>query len=259
MREIPPEGFAEFLPWLSDLPINELFARSVLRGRVGGRAWVDSPEAPSLLHILHPYGMSLLVGQVSPQALPALSEHLLGREQWLQLWPTAGTEALAEALSTASAGKVQRFVRSNFRFDARTHAARRREFKAPPGVELVQMDGGHFKSLDCSVSPRAFWRDAAHFEREGLGFCTQRGGEATATAFAAFLIDGQLEIGIETLPAWRAQGHALWAASALIEACQQRGLVPVWSCRRENVASWRLAQKLGFVPTLELPYFRLPA
>ncbi|WP_417067474.1 GNAT family N-acetyltransferase [Niveibacterium terrae] len=259
MHEIPPEGFAEFLPWLSDLPINELFARSVLRGRVRGQAWVDRRDDPRLLHILHPYGMSLLVGQVSPQTLPALVEHLLGREQWLQLWPATGAEPLIEALVTASAGKVQRFVRSNFRFDAKAHRARRLELEAPSGVGLVRMDGGHFAELELSVSPRAFWRDAAHFEHEGLGFCATENGEPSAAAFSAFLIDAQLEIGIETRPARRGRGHALWAACALIEECERRNLLPVWSCRRENTASWKLAQKLGFVPTLELPYLRVSA
>lgn len=259
MHEIPPAGFAEFLPWLNDLPINELFARSVLRGRVSGRVWVDRRQDPRLLHILHPYGMSLLVGQLPPQTPPALVKHLLGHEQWLQIWPATGAEALIEALVTASTGKVQRFVRSNFRFDARIHAAQRRGLKAPSEVGLVRMDGGHFTGLELSVSPRAFWRDAAHFTREGLGFCTIEDGEPSAAAFSAFLIDGELEIGIETLPERRGRGHAQWAACALIEACLQRRLTPVWSCRRENTASWRLAQKLGFVPTRELPYLRIPA
>lgn len=259
MHEIPPEGFADLIPWLDGLPINELFARSVLRGQVSGRVWVDDPEHPRQLHILHPYGMSLLVGQASPQTLPALLGHLLGREQWLQIWPTTGAEALIDALVTASAGKVQRFVRSNFRFDAEAHAALRRQLEAPSGVGLVRMDGGHFTGLELSVSPRAFWRDAAHFEREGLGFCATASGEPSAAAFSAFLIDKQLEIGIETLPAQRGRGHALRAACALIEECRRRNLLPVWSCRRENTASWRLAQKLGFVPTLELPYLRVSA
>jgi hypothetical protein len=37
-----------------------------------------------------------------------------------------------------------------------------------------------------------------------------------------------------------------------------RGLTPVWSCRTENKESFRLAESLGFVPVLQLPYYELP-
>jgi hypothetical protein len=34
-------------------------------------------------------------------------------------------------------------------------------------------------------------------------------------------------------------------------------LEPVWACRLENDGSYKLAQKLGFEPVLEIPYYRL--
>jgi RimJ/RimL family protein N-acetyltransferase len=56
---------------------------------------------------------------------------------------------------------------------------------------------------------------------------------------------------------YRGRGFAYHACAALIEYCIRKGLMPVWSCRYENTASYRLAQRLGFVPTLYLPYYRL--
>lgn len=32
---------------------------------------------------------------------------------------------------------------------------------------------------------------------------------------------------------------------------------PIWSCRLENTGSYKLAQKIGFLPTAEIPYYRL--
>lgn len=43
----------------------------------------------------------------------------------------------------------------------------------------------------------------------------------------------------------------------LIDYCLERDLIPVWSCRFENTASCKLAQKLGFEPTLMIPFYRL--
>jgi hypothetical protein len=48
------------------------------------------------------------------------------------------------------------------------------------------------------------------------------------------------------------------ACAALIDRTLQLGLEPVWACRLDNHASYRLARKLGFAHALSLPYYRLP-
>jgi predicted GNAT family acetyltransferase len=64
---------------------------------------------------------------------------------------------------------------------------------------------------------------------------------------------------VETLPEHRGKGYALAAAAAMIHVAVASGLTPVWSCRRENVASVRLAERLGFSVSRVGLYYRLPA
>ena len=78
-----------------------------------------------------------------------------------------------------------------------------------------------------------------------------------STAYSAFVAPGILEIGIETSPLYRQKGYALKVCQQLIDYCLQNKLTPVWACRLENSASYYLAQKLGFEPSLYLPYYRL--
>ncbi len=78
-----------------------------------------------------------------------------------------------------------------------------------------------------------------------------------ATAFSAYILDDQLEIGIETLAEFRKMGFAELVCGALIDYCLDSGYEPVWSCRFENTASYPLAQKMGFVPVSITPYYRL--
>lgn len=107
------------------------------------------------------------------------------------------------------------------------------------------------------VSPRHFWKDANQFAQSGTGFTLMDNGTAASTAFAAFIEGGQLEIGIESHEAFRGKGYAFLVCAALIDYCLEQGLEPVWACRKENEGSYRLAQKLGFVPTVTLPYYKL--
>ncbi len=39
--------------------------------------------------------------------------------------------------------------------------------------------------------------------------------------------------------------------------CMQNDYEPIWACKLTNTPSYKLAQKLGFVPARTLPYYRL--
>ncbi|WP_374600046.1 GNAT family N-acetyltransferase [Niveibacterium sp.] len=272
MEALKPAQFAALLPMLRQVTINHLFARSVLECKIDGRVWVhrDASGAPALVWVAHPYGMSLLFGdaaRASPAALQAMLRERAARaeDEWLQCSPPPLADALVAALGLAptpsnaapEGDAPQLFTRTNFRFDAARYAHARAGFCARHPI--VEIDAALFERIDFSVAPRRFWRDAAQFQREGAGYCSIAGAQIAACAFASFVFDDQLEIGIETHPDHRHQGHAFAAAIALIDHCLQTGLTPVWSCRKQNTGSWELAQKLGFVPSIDLPYLRLPA
>ena len=83
------------------------------------------------------------------------------------------------------------------------------------------------------------------------------GDEVACTAFSAFVIDQQLEIGIETADNYRGKGYAIGTCCALIDYCLENDYEPVWGCKLHNTPSYLLAQKLGFVPTIYWPFYRL--
>jgi hypothetical protein len=65
---------------------------------------------------------------------------------------------------------------------------------------------------------------------------------AEAGAFSAKYAD----IGVSTLEGFRGRGLATAAAGLVAAEIQRRGLTPVWSCGEGNLASNRVAQKVGF-------------
>lgn len=260
MIRLEPAQYDRILGPLGTLKMNTLFAESVLLQDVDGTVYVDRVEDPQVFYIAHGYGMSLLWGDMhQPEFNEALRKYWLESEErqqreWLQVYPDGWNDYI-RALIKAGKGNIEEHTRVNFRFDA----ARYRELRITeprPGLVPVPTDKKLFEQAQGAVVPRYFWRDAEQFVSKGIGFSLILDGQAAATAFAAFNIRGRLEIGIETVEAYRGQGLARIVCTALIDYCLAHGLEPVWACRLGNQGSYHLAQQLGFVPTLQLPYYQ---
>lgn len=71
------------------------------------------------------------------------------------------------------------------------------------------------------------------------------------------LSDQYGDIGVATLADHRNQGLATAAASLIACWLQDHGRIPVWSCGEDNLASLRVAQKLGFKPVSRRTYIIL--
>ena len=78
-----------------------------------------------------------------------------------------------------------------------------------------------------------------------------------AVCHPALVTERYWDVSIETLPEFRRGGRAAAALLRLAEEMRTVGLEPVWGAVESNVASLRLAQKLGFEPVGELVTFAL--
>ncbi len=257
---------------LNAMTANNLFARAVVEGKVSGRVFADRTDGPCTFYILHSYGMSLLVGDHSNEEFNerfrayALNEGgERDRHEWMQVWPREWNDVLVSLLgdvlvpaagNTREKGVVELNGRANFRFSPAVYG-RRVPTEMPTGVEIVRTDAEIFEAMTGAVVPKYFLDSVEDFEADGVGFSLLSGGRLAATAFSAYLSGDQLELGIETMPEFRGKGFAELVCAALIDWCGDHGYEPLWSCRFENVASYALAQKLGFEPVSITPYYRL--
>lgn len=270
------EDYEKVREHLKSVPINTLFAQAVVCGDVQGTVYADDAQNLGVCHIIHKYGMSLLFGDTENEAFNTrMAAYLTNadkprdRHEWMQVYPTEWTGRLDAMLGGSlikkdrkdgtgadDPGKVVEYTRVNFAFDPERYreAAQKR---GNTGYEIVPTTREMYLDMDGSVIPRYFWRDAGQFIRDGGGYSLICDGEAASTAFASYRIGDRLEIGIETMEKYWGRGFAFDVCAALIEHCLTHHLTPVWSCRLENTGSYILAQKLGFVPTLYLPYYRL--
>jgi RimJ/RimL family protein N-acetyltransferase len=270
MIRMPPSTFDDLRVVLESVDFNCLFAKSVVAGLVDGQVWCDKAQGPTFAHIIHPYGMTLLLALSGAPDFTELNEHINWCRQfvgtlWMQVFPrnlASEIDSILNAdrsptMATPNGTQVQRFSRSNFVFA-------RQQYETSHGRTLLQdytvrrMTSEDFALPGIGVSPQHFWRNADEFLSHGGGWVVVKNREVASLAFTSFRLGSQLEIGVETYPEHRGCGLARLASAALIDQCIESGSEPVWSCRKQNVPSYRLAQTLGFSPTVEGPYYHLP-
>ena len=271
---LPESEYQKVKEPLRKVPINTLFVQMVAEGQVDGAIYVDDARDPRVFYMVHKYGMSLLFGDTENEAFNCQftayltnAAKIRARHEWMQVYPEAWTGRLPEMLGDSlvkkdekvgqdDPGKVVEFTRVNFAFDAKKfrEAVGRR---MRPEYEIVRTTPAMYEAIEGRVIPRDFWKDGEQFIQAGGGYTLICDGEAASTAFTSYRFGDRLEMGIETMEKHRGKGFAFWVCAALIEYCIENNLTPDWSCRLENTGSYILAQRLGFVPTRYLPYYRL--
>lgn len=240
---------------LADVPINVGFARAVVDGFPGGEVWSDRPTEPRAFHAVHPSGMSLLWGPDVAAAADDVVQHVRDRAsqgrvgEWLQVEPRW------DAVDWVGALGAVLHTRVNFAFDPALFAARALGSDAD-GAQVRRATEADFAWAGSTV-PNRYWPDVESFLAHGCGWVAEVDGTPAALAFRAFPGDDDVEIGIETDPAYRRRGLARLVTAAMITDVLATGRTPVWSCREENVGSLRLAESLGFTPSRRLPYLEV--
>ena len=260
---------------LQQVEINHLFADAVALGHVNGQIYVDNANEPTSFYIEHPYGMALLLGNSSNEAFNdwLLNQALntfktRNRYEWLQAFPKTWNDQIATAWATYlvkqkdntddgfNSNKIEENTRVNFRFNQATYFELKSRLLLSD-AQVIRTDRQTFENMQGSVIPKRFWNNAEDFCSRAVAFSVMDGESVACTAFSAFVVGNQLEIGIETSDNYRGKGYAIATCAALIDYCLEHGYEPVWGCKLENTASYLLAQKLGFEPTVYWPFYRL--
>lgn len=266
--------YAKVTELITNVTINKLFAQAVIEQKVNGRIFVDNTEIPQTCYIVHPYGMTLLLGDSENEAFNqhfrnyALnSPPVRNSVEWMQAFPNSwdmilprlfGNQLVASAEDPGQQlhGIVELNTRVNFKFYEEDFI----RFRIPvmdKEIKILRTDRAVFREMPGSVVPSLFWEREEDFLKNGVGFSLFYENKLASTAYSACINATQLELGIETVPEFRNKGFAKFVCQALIEYCLENNYEPIWACRLENTGSYRLAQKVGFRPILELPYYRL--
>lgn len=274
MKLLEKENYSKLIEPLKKVTINNLFARAVIEQRVSGKVYVDDCLNPSTYHVVHPYGMSLLFGNHTNHTFnKAFKEYALNSNglrtshEWMQAFSGKWDNVLSDLFEDCSVSSskntnnnfeeaIELNTRVNFWFNISKYIECKRNLPALPHT-IVRTNRDLFHAMKGSVIPSNFWDSADDFIEEGVGFSLMTENQLACTAYSAFIFDDMLELGMETVPKFRGKGFAKHTCSRLIDFCLENNYQPIWACRLENTGSFRLAQALGFEPTIQIPYYRL--
>ncbi|MNJ57084.1 GNAT acetyltransferase [compost metagenome] len=93
-----------------------------------------------------------------------------------------------------------------------------------------------------------YWGSISRFLEHGVGYYLLHNDHDTIASecISIFASPHLAEIDITTHPDYRGMGLAQSAAELFIEHCMEHHMMPKWDCDITNVASIKLAAKLGF-------------
>ncbi len=255
---------ALFQPFDYILPL-----QAVLEGNNPGRIFVDDLHQPSAALALTPEGTLLAGDDSNPDTLQALrrtfQEIFTGQvfsgadtAITLAVHPPSWEVRLPELIPTHEIEQLDYYylVCRELKFDWRSHL--------PEGYAVHRVDQALLHSSTITIPDdfmewsrfEAGWGSVENFLEKGAGFAVVHEGQAVSWCSAVSVAGDQIEVGILTLPAHRRRGLAAVATAATVEHCLRDGFKAVsWQCNSANTASWKTAEKVGFVSAHEHKYY----
>ena len=133
--------------------------------------------------------------------------------------------------------------------------------RIPLGFTLERIDekflyNPRYKNVEFVVREiLQMWPSIDRFITHGFGFSFVTKDRVACICTSEYVSTDKCGIGIETVQEYRNKGLATIAASALVQHCQHKGITPYWETNVENLASKRVAAKVGFVKELAYPMY----
>jgi GNAT superfamily N-acetyltransferase len=261
--ERPISEIAKVAPLLDAVGQDQSFIRAARRDPAT-RLLVDDPVDPSVALLWPAPGDVLFLGgreQVRDDALAEVVRLLLslhsrdsdGKAPPLRLampFPS-WTAALFATLGHAFAPRGRR----SYTLLEPGALPARVEPVLPPGYDIRPMDEALARDAATGADPEltTFWPHLRAFAERGVGFCAieSESGSVASAAWSPFEPVDLVEIAVGTASAHRGRGLSPATANALVRHCLAHGLEPRWSTDFDNVASRRVAAKLGFGNVIE--------
>jgi RimJ/RimL family protein N-acetyltransferase len=213
-----------------------------------GEWWVDATREPRASMIF--VGGNLAFHGECARVAP---DFVAGRVRgWLRSWERIFVDAPGawEAMAREALAPLQHWPRVNLRLEGTTPAP------PPPAAaeirRLAAADAGALEALDEDIhwigDP---WGGLAPLAASGRAWGAWVDGRLASVAAALFVGDRHEDIGIVAEPAFRGRGLSPACAARVVADIQAGGREPTWTTWPRNLASLRVAAKLGFVRAYE--------
>lgn len=200
-----------------------------------GRSWVDRWPAPRAL-VVETGGNYVMTGDPGALAAAELQPHIKGFVH--------GPNGFAPLLRAAFPA-LQVWQRVIFA----PLAAKAALPAITPGMRrLAAADTAELENLGSeSAWISKSWGGAHGLAHSGYAWGAFVDGELAAVACTFFLGRSYEDVGVVTVPKFRCRGLSTACAAGLCRDIRARGRQPIWTTSPDNIASLRVAEKLGLL------------
>lgn len=248
MQRINFQKYSAFIPYANTNDCGKVYPLSIAEGIQDGKIFVNSINDYKSALFWHYCGFAYLSGKVDQMFLEDVYKLMMNRNH---------TDPRRFILLVNNE-HIEKFFQSkdNIVFERRYFFEYPNKYTPdstdlPSGYKLKEINAQLLLKIHGNITPTLFWNNLTKFLKHGKGYCIIHGDNIAAWAFSASISSTEIDIGIETNKNYQHMGFASILANRMIQYAFEEGKMPVWACHYKNVASEKLAKKIGFVKKAE--------
>jgi len=250
-HQLSPQDFPKVKPLFADLNFN-LIITAVIEQTSPGKIYVDNLDNPTASFLDSAEGC-YLAGSAHNAAFNAglkdlLFSTFLAEDEYIVL--ECDSPEWASTLDAIFQGRVMQYPRYYYTFDQMKldwQNAVPDDFSLEQ-VTVTFLERAHLKHMDDVLNGiHSNWNSQTAFLNNGFGFCLVNDSTVVSWCLADCASGERCEIGIHTDPHYQKRGFGALTVSATVDHALKRGFTEIgWHCWEHNLASCKVAEKVGF-------------
>ncbi|WP_313893201.1 GNAT family N-acetyltransferase [Psychrobacillus sp.] len=231
----------------NDEEIYPVFAYSILNKYINGQFYLDELEKSLLIRT--DSGIFVVAGdEMNKDFYQLLKENYNIRKNANERFTLfSPSQKWDQAINELFGKELKQIYRYSFQFNKGTYSSIKKS-EIPKEFTLVEMDEKTItKSIDFNESYfNEYWGSVSKFLENGFGYCLLHSETVVSECTSIFCSPQYAEIDITTQEKYRGMGLGQKVAEIFMERCIEKRINPKWDCDINNVASIKMAERLGF-------------
>lgn len=243
MLRIDQRNYRNYIDWARNVSSNRVYPCSIAEGFQTGQIYVDDPADPRMVLFWHYAGFAYLAGKASEQILQEIREKVLAGIDGRRFVLITDNEKAAEFFSGNKGIRIERrleYVHSG----SKDHGV---SPQLPSDCRIEPIHAANIDRIRGRIIPAFSWDGKEQFLEHGFGYVVICDDEIAAVSFSAAVSSEEVDIGVETMEAFRTRGFARLLTEQMCKTIHAQGKRPVWAHSQKNEISGKTALSCGFV------------
>ena len=243
MFRIDQRNYHNYIDWARKVSSNRVYPCSIAEGCQTGQIYADDPADPQAVLFWHYAGFAYLAGKASEQILQEIREKVMSGIDGRRFVLITDYEEAAEYFSEKEGICIERrleYIHSGSE-DLGT------SLQLPAGCRIEPIHAANIDRIKGRIIPAFSWDRKEQFLEHGFGYVVTCEAEIAAVSFSAAVSSEEVDIGVETMEAFRQHGFARLLTEQMCKTIHVQGKRPVWAHSQKNEISGKTALACGFV------------